>query len=399
MHEPLKVLHVITTTDRGGAEAQLLRLISHSPTLKLSHHVVCLRPRGVLADEIETAGSTLECLDLSPQPSRLWGGMRRLQACLEHMQPDIIQSWLYHANLLALLAKPADGPPLLWSLHSSKLGSESLGRYTRLVMYACRRLSKRPQAIMANSEEGRRYHQDQGYPSGHFHVIPNGFDPDIFKPDQPERAKRRVELGLNDDRVLVGLVARFDPVKNLPGFLKAAALARAQRPQLAFLLLGSGVIEDNPALASALSPPLRGHCFLLGESNQVPAWLAAMDVHASFSNSEGFSNAIGEAMAAGLPQIVSDVGDSALLNGECGEVIPAGDEAALAKAMVSMVDLGAEGRASLGALARQRIKDHFSLANNVAAYYDLYRQICTQRPKERPAEPAMAEAQTGDRLE
>jgi glycosyltransferase involved in cell wall biosynthesis len=147
------------------------------------------------------------------------------------------------------------------------------------------------------------------------------------------------------------------------------------RPELAFLALGMDVTPRNPALAAALRPPLVEHCFLLGESDEVPLWLAAMDAHVLSSFSEGLSNAIGEAMAAGLPQIATAVGDNTIMVGDCGIIIPPADDDALVKAMLQIVDMGASGRERLGQKARQRIKDHFSPANNVQNYYEKYKQM------------------------
>ena len=380
MTQPLKVLHVITTTDLGGAEVQLLGLIAKSDHRQMRHHVVCLRPRGVLAAQMEQAGATLQSMDLSASPVLLPRGILALRRIIQRAEPHVINSWLYHANLLAVLANPKDGAPILWGLYNSALDPKFLSLNSRMVMRACAWLSKRPRGIMANSQEGKSYHLGEGYPASRFEVIVNGFDTERFRPDPRERQRRRQELGLGPERILLGLVGRYDPVKNHAGFLRAAAKAAGQRPELAFVSLGTEVVPSNPALAQALREPLAGRCFLLGESEEVPQWLTAMDAHVLCSFSEGFSNAIGEAMAVGLPQIVTDVGASAYLVGGCGIVIPPDDEDALVRAMVDMVDIGQAGRQAMGQKARQRIKEHFSLEHNVAQYYSLYQQMMASAP-------------------
>ena len=375
MSRPLKILHVTTTTDRGGAEVQLLEFITHSSPDQMVHHVVCLRPLGVLAARMEQAGATVESLNLSSNPAMLLKGLWGLRRIIKLFQPTVINSWLYHANLLALLAKPFPPPPLLWGVHNSGIDPNYLKYNTRLLMSACAKLSSWPKGIVTNSEKGRTYHVNAGYPLAGFEVILNGFDTDRFRPDLQERTRLRNKLGLTPERVLLGMVSRFDPVKNHAGFLRAAARAVALRPELAFVALGTDVTPQNPALSLALQSPLKDHCFLLGESDEIPNWLTAMDAHVLNSFSEGLSNAVGEAMAAGLPQISTAVGDNTIMIGDCGIIIPPADEDALVKAMLEIVDMGAAGREQLGQKARQRIKDHFSPASNVQNYYKIYKQL------------------------
>jgi len=176
--------------------------------------------------------------------------------------------------------------------------------------------------------------------------------------------------------VVFGHVARFDPMKDHAGLLRAAAALVAARPQARLVLIGQGVDGANPALARAVAEyGLAGHAHLLGPRPDVAAWTAGFDVAVSSSVSEGFPNVVGEAMACGVPCLVTDVGDSALVVGDAGRVVPPADAAALAAAAAALVDLGEDGRRRLGAAARARVAAEFGLPVVIGRYEAFYRDL------------------------
>lgn len=366
----VRVCHVITTTDRGGAETQLLRLVAALPPPEWEHHVICLRPEGELAGRLRAAGATVSALGLAPRPWVLFGAARRLRALIKGLAPDLVQTWLYHADLMGALA--AGGRPLVWGLRNADL---ALSASTGLVAWLCARLSRRPAAIVANSQAGAVHHQRRGYSPRRMLVIANGVDVELYRPDPGARAARRAELGLAADDLLVGHVARLDPAKDHAGFLDAARILAGRLNNARFVLMGLGVEPGNPALAGCAVPPLVGRCHLLGPRDDVPAWLAAMDVFAQSSVSEGLPNALAEAMSAGVACAATAVGDSAELLGACGRLAPPGQPFALAEAMEALLRLPAEARTELGARARARIVERYSLAAMAAAYAGLYREL------------------------
>jgi glycosyltransferase involved in cell wall biosynthesis len=207
-------------------------------------------------------------------------------------------------------------------------------------------------------------------------VISNGFDCDIFRPDEHTRCGIREQLGLESTSILVGMVSRLHPMKDHSGFLQAASLVFRLHPESRFLLVGKGLADGEPALTKLIKQlNLTGRVLLLGERTDTPRFTAALDIACSSSAwGEGFSNAIGEAMACGVPCVVTDVGDSAYLVRDTGVTVPPRNPDALAHAIGKLIDAGPAKRKELGMAARRRIESEFSLPKIARRYEDLYKE-------------------------
>jgi glycosyltransferase involved in cell wall biosynthesis len=368
----LRIAHVITTTSAGGAERQLLTLVANSGG-NLDHTVIGLQAAGELAPAMESAGAEMINLGLKPGPMALIKGPSLVSQALQQAQPQVVQTWLYHSDLLGALAVGSSGkPPLVWGLRNSDL---SLSSSTQLVLKACAALSNRPSAILANSRSGADWHQKLGYPAEKIRVIPNGFDTSRFKPNPDARAQIRAELNIPNDAIVVGRVARLDSAKDFPGLAAAAQIALSQQPKLFFLLIGQNVEISHPQMKPWQEPALAQRSLLLGYRDDIPRLLNVMDLHVSNSLSEGLSNALGEAMASGVVSVVTDVGDSREMMGDTGWVVPPAEPAALGQALLDMAGLGSEHLRRLGAKARARIEGHYSLQTMVKAYCELYAEL------------------------
>lgn len=376
----MKILHVITDLDVGGAETMLLRLATGMDPARFPCRVVSLIEPGPVGERLREAGIGVDALGMRrgrPSPLGLW----RLARLLRAFRPDVVQTWLYHADLIGLaalrLAFPfGPRPALAWNLRCSYMALDQYPRMTALTLKACAALSRLPDAVLTNSSEARRFHEGLGYRARRFEVIPNGFDTARFRPDPEARRAVRGELGIPQDAPVVGHVARFDPMKGHDTFVEAAALADSRLAGAHFVLVGRGVDDANAALARWLSRSgLDGdRVHLLGERNDVPRLMAAMDVHVSSSLGESFPNAVGESMACGVPNVVTDVGDSAVLVDGTGRVAPPEDPAALAEALAGMLADGPSIR-ELGRYARERIKKDYSLPAIVAKFAVFYESL------------------------
>lgn len=374
----MKVVHVITGLGVGGAEVMLARLLSGMNRDRFRSSVVSLTELGAIGEEIRHEGIPVHTLGMRPGlPDP--GALARLIRLLQRERPDVVQTWLYHADLLGgVAARLAGNLPVAWGIHSSNLEPGIVKRSTILTARACARLSPwLPGAIVCCSEATRRAHAALGYSAEKLVVIPNGFDLDRFRPDPDARLAVRRELGLPDGAPVIGLLARFHPQKGHRVFVEAAALLHAHRPDAHFLLAGDGVTIENPELTGWIDAAgLHGRCHLLGRRGDVARLHASLDLATSSSVAvEAFSLVVGEAMACGVPCAVTDVGDSALLVGETGRVVPADDPVALAGALADLLGLDPAARAELGRWARQRIADHFSLPRIVRRYEDLYERL------------------------
>jgi glycosyltransferase involved in cell wall biosynthesis len=235
------------------------------------------------------------------------------------------------------------------------------------------------------SEQGRALYEGLGFAASKLCVIPNGFDLDAFRPDACARADVRREIGIPPDAPLVGLVARYDPLKDHSTFLRAAAMLAQKRPDPHFLLCGDKVDGHNAALVGEIgSLGLSRVCHLLGPRRDVARIHAALDVAASSSISEAFPLAVGEAMACGVPCVATDVGDSALIVGPTGRIVPPRDPAALAAAWAHVLGMQPEARQALGLAARQRVLERYELGGVTRRYEALYEQCVEQRAAARP---------------
>jgi len=207
-------------------------------------------------------------------------------------------------------------------------------------------------------------------------VIPNGFDPLVFKPDREARLWQRKQLGITDETPVVGLVGRFHPQKDHWNFVQAAALLHRQIREAHFVLAGPGISWGNQVLANWIEGAgLRHNFHLLHPPQDIPKLTATFDIATLSSITEAFPNVVGEAMSCGVPCVVTDVGDAVAMIGETGVVVPVSNPQALAEGWRGMLETGRENRLYLGKLARQRIVEQYSLAGTVASYENLYKRL------------------------
>jgi glycosyltransferase involved in cell wall biosynthesis len=377
--ERLRIVHVITgPLATGGAEVMLHALIQASDPERTAHEVISLTDLGCVADRIRELGVRTRALGMSRNRLRIPNPLKvlRLASLIRELRPDVVQTWLYHADLIGgIAAKLAGGPRIFWGIHNSTLDRTHSRRTTRWTVAVCARLSGVvPDGIVSVSRAALDLHVSAGYDPEKFTVIPNGFDLTRFRPDARQRRAARTELGVSEGAVVIGLVARMDPQKDHRNFLRAAALLARRRPLARFLLCGEGATADNPALVRDIAEHrLLDRVLLLGRRSDIPRVMNALDVGTlSSAFGEAFPLAIGEAMACGVPCVVTDLGDSAYLVGDTGRVVPPRDPEALAGAWQALVDAGPEARRALGRAARDRVAARFSLPYVADAYAELY---------------------------
>lgn len=372
----LRIVHVIAGLQASGAEIALYRLVAQSGANGLSHTVVSLTGRGELAPDLEAVGCRVVSLGLRPG-LQLPLDLIRAARTLAGLKPDVIQGWMVHGNLVAwatrlLLHRRAK---LAWNLRMSlKNAVYESARTLRLTQWAGQ-ASRTVDLLISNSAAGLEDHLAIGYAPRGTAVIPNGYDPEIFRPDPLVRSRMRRDWDMPDHAVVFGLIGRYHAVKGHDVFIQAAALARAHDDMM-FVLAGRDASPGNPELNAALERHgLKERFRLLGARSDIPAVLCGLDVVCIPSVYEGFPNSLGEAMAAGLPCIATDVSDVARIMGDSGRLIAVGDGQGLADAMADLAALGPAGRASLGERARERILKNYSLARVAADYGERYRAL------------------------
>ena len=364
----------MTDLKTGGAEITLLKLLSAMDRAIFEQQVISLGGVGAIGVQIEALGVKVHALNLN-QPRNFLSAIFRLWHLVRGFRPDLIQGWMYHGNLVAYIAGVlCNCKTVLWNVRQTLAGLHEEKWLTAWCIRIGAWLSQRPAGILYNSRVASVQHAAVGYCARKTILISNGFDAKLFCPDKTAATGVRKELGLTEGDRLVGLVARYHPMKDHDAFLVATSYLAARFQKVHFVLVGREVTPENSVLASRLAElALIERVHLLGERADIPRITAALTVAVNCSwRGEAFSNAVGEAMASGVPCVVTDVGDSAWIVGEGGRIIAPKDPRALAEAIAEILDLTAEDYHKISDLARQRIESHFSLERVVAEYENLY---------------------------
>ncbi|HHG85109.1 MAG TPA: glycosyltransferase, partial [Bacteroidetes bacterium] len=277
----------------------LYKLLSVTDLTTNTVDVISLTDIGSTGKKIETLGVPVRALNMRGGIGNLLLVLK-LATWLKRSKPDIIQTWMYHADLLGgIAAKFAGGIPLAWGIHNSNLNPALSKRSTIWTAKLCAMFSHwLPSKIVCVSDGARNAHEAIGYSAEKMTLIPNGIDTAAFKPNRDCRISVRQELGIGRNTILIGLIARFDPQKDHHSFIKAAKLLSSFYPKAHFLLCGDGIDWENENLVSWIDNEGLRRCFhLLGLRDDIPRLTAALDIASSSSFGESFSLTLGEAMA------------------------------------------------------------------------------------------------------
>jgi glycosyltransferase involved in cell wall biosynthesis len=367
---PLRILFVTSGLKRGGAEGFLVRLATRLVARGHVCGVASFGSRAPLVPALVAGGVLVH---------ELGGGailpLAGLNAFARRFRPDVVQGWMYRGNLGALAAawgvRPK--PAVVWSVRQGLNDLHLSRRRTRYAVAANGRLSRCPFAIVYNAESARQKHIAAGFAADKSRVIVNGIDAHDRAEGDASRSSAREKLRLAEADFVVTLLARWHPVKNHRGFVRAAGLFARQRPGARFLLAGKGIDSENRTLSSWLQEERIGdRASLLGERTDVQGLLLATDVATLASIGEALPNVLLEAMALGVPCVAPDVGDIADLVGTTGVVVPAGDDAALAAGWERLAAMTDPDRRALGERARARVVEFYGLDRAVAAFEALF---------------------------
>lgn len=373
--QPL-IAHLITDLHTGGAESMLVRLLSAS-SYRNASSVMSMRSRGTRGAQIDALGVPLETFGISLSPNGFRSAYN-LHRAVRRSRPRVVQGWMYHANVAATLSTSnlADSVHV-WNIRETLQDIRREKPLTRAVILLGAALSARPSAIVYNSHASAEQHERLGYSSRNAIVIPNGIDTDLYAPSNDARLALRAALGVSADTVLVGRIGRYHPMKDFSTMLAAAAAVSSMLPQVHYVLGGPGVTSDNREISKRIATHgLADKVHLVGDVKDVPAFMAGLDVNCSSSAwGEAFPNVIVEAMAAGVPCVTTDVGDSAYVLGNGGFVVPPSDPPALATALLKLLCLDNINRRAIGDAGRRRAQREFALRDVAARYDELYTHL------------------------
>lgn len=366
------VVHIITGLGKGGAEASLFKLATHDK--KYKHVVLSLLDEGVYGPMLLAKGVEVIVLGM-PRGNITFRGFLQLFRVIFALRPEVVQTWLYHADLLGgFAAKLAGVRRIVWGIRHSSLEPSANKASTLWVMRMCSWVSRWvPHAIVSCSARATEVHIAAGYKAEKFTTIPNGYDLKTYIPKPVSGSAWRSEKMFGADLPLIGCVARWDVLKDHANLLAALALVRSKH-EFRCVLVGPEMDSSNAELIGLIAAHgLEDVVLPLGQTGDVPAVMNAIDLHVLASRGEAFPNVVAEALACGTPCVVTDVGDAAYIVGKYGWVVPPGDSAALAESICAALDeWGNSDWHDRKRLGRERVESLFSLDQMVAAYESVW---------------------------
>lgn len=362
-----KILFFIRSLNAGGAERQLV--VTAKGLAERGHKITVLTfySGGFYADEL--TNTKVQLLSLNKKGRwDLLAFFYRLFKALRQQSPDVIYSYMNTANILAVILRPFISPArIVWGVRASNMDLDNYDWLSRWCYWLECRLSRFADVIIANSNAGLEYAVEHGFPRQKITVIPNGIDCERFYPDKSAGDQLRQLWGVAENERLIGVVGRIDPMKGIPIFLEAATIIKQRHARVRFVWVGVGEASYEKAIRElATQLGLDDVLIWAGCNSDMTAVYNAFDITSSSSYGEGFPNVLGEAMACGVPCVATDVGDSALIIGQTGQVTHPNDARSLADAILIQLELKTKGQ-----IQRDRIVSRYSLSKLCAKTEDI----------------------------
>lgn len=379
----MKILHIITGLTQGGAESALFRLVTYKKDINTIHVVISMVDMGVYGEQL--ANENIEVHMLGMQRGRLSiKAVGKLWRLLKQIKPDIVQTWMYHADLIGgIVARLAGFPNICWGIVHFNLDPGVADKSTRWTASACALLSYLiPKKIISCSQAANPVHKKIGYDISKFCTIPLGYDLNELVRNETARNQLRNQWGIPKDAILIGCLARWNPQKDHQNLLKAFAIVSEKYPDTYCFLAGREIDNNNQELVELITITNDGNnkLFLLGVIDHISSIMSAIDIHVLSSIGEAFPNVVAESMACETPCVVTNVGDTKQIVGELGWVVPSSDSAALANAIMLAI-VAIEDKQSWEIrkkMCRQVIIEKYSMERMVESYCTTWKSLLTE---------------------
>jgi glycosyltransferase involved in cell wall biosynthesis len=362
----MKIVHIVTGLGDGGAEHTLFKICKQD--IKNKHIVISFKRYGKYFSLLNKLGIKVYCLNASFFSIHKFFFLIKL---LQSLKPDIVQTWLVHADLVGSIAARLAGiKKILWNVRYSNIEIDKSKLTTILIIKALAKLSYIiPEIIVINSKKAKKIYESKGYDKRKLKYIPNGYDLSTLKVSKSQKIDFQKKIKIKKQIPLIGYVARYDPLKDHLNLLNALSLIRLKGKDFFCILVGSN-INKNKILINEIKKLKLNNCIrLLGPMNNVSKIMNSLDIHILSSASEGFPNVVAEAMAHKTPCVVTNVGDSSYIVGKTGWVVPPNDSIKLAKAIeTALNEIGIKNWNKKCNLARVRIKQKFSIDKMIKSY-------------------------------
>ena len=366
------VFHIIVSLKIGGAELMLKRLLTECLNYNNYHQtVITLKGSEVIDNDLRAKGIEVVNLDIRSLSSFL-GGIYRLMMLMRAKKPDAVFTWMYHADLVGgLLAYLSGIKNIIWGIRNTQIPQQGLS-VTKFIIKLCSILSFIvPRVIVCAGHSAKNMHTRLGYCSTKMIVIPNGYDLTAFNPSQNLKIKVKKKLGIKKELKVIGIVGRFDELKDFNNFTKAASRVARKFDNVCFFMAGRGIdLQNNELMLLIKAAKIVDRVYLFGELDPHDIY-AAMDFYCLSSKAEGFPNVVAEAMAMETPCIVTDVGDARIIVNKLGKVVPPNNSYQLSEAIINMLRQPDSVIIKMGAEARQSIYDNYDIKKIAKQYFKL----------------------------
>jgi glycosyltransferase involved in cell wall biosynthesis len=372
----MKILHIIIGLKLGGAENMLKRLVESGAGRISQTVVISLTSLGEVGESLRKLGVTVHTLEMNTfihVPVTLW----RLIRLIQRYRPAVIQTWMYHADLIGgLAARLAGSYAIVWGIRSTSIPQGRLSITYWLIRLCAIGSYFIPDRIICCANSAKAAHIKLNYSEKRMIVIPNGFDFSVLQFDEEKRSIARARLGINDGDVVIGVVGRFDPLKDYSNFVSAAALVAVRYENVKFLVVGRGNEWSNATLRGWIeSAGLIDRFYLVSQQTDVAHFLMVMDIFCLSSVNEAFPNVVVEAMAIGLPCVVTRAGDAADILDDDSFVVPVKDSILLAEALLRMCNLSPVDRRVLGSRNAKKVRIEYAIDKIRRKYQEVYDEV------------------------
>ena len=359
-----KAIHIITGLDKGGAERFLYNLISNGLKGQFSNSVISLMSEGYYGNLLKKKRIPVFSLDMKRGQIN-FSALRNLKRILSDQKPDVIQGWMYHGNLAALLGylMISRKASLSWTIRLSLEIYKRMKFTTRLAIKLGSFFSNIPDLIIYNSNRSLKQHRDIGYNKHNDFSIPNGFDIRVWKPNKKIRLALRNKLKISNNTKVIGYVGRGDDQKDIPTLFKAFDRVCKKHSNIVLITVGRNLKKYSTN---------NKKIFFLGQQSNVHELMQIFDLLCLSSKAEGFPNVIGEAMATGVPCVTTDVGDAKNIVGKTGWISPPNDPISLANCLDNALKNSPKRLKKYGQIARKKIVNNFSIDDVKNQYISLY---------------------------
>jgi len=375
----MKIIHIVTGLGDGGAEHTLFKICKYD--IKNKHIVISFKRYGKYFSLLNKLGIKVYCLNASFFSIHKFFFLIKL---LQSLKPDIVQTWLVHADFIGSIAARLAGiKKILWNVRYSNIEIDKSKLTTILIIKVLAKLSYIiPEIIVIVSKKAKKIYESKGYDKRKLKFIPNGYDLSNLKGSEVQKIDFQKKIKIKKQIPLIGYVARYDPLKDHLNLLNALSLIRLKGKDFFCILVGSN-INKNKILISEIKKLRLNNCVrLLGPVKNVSKVMNLLDIHVQSSASEGFPNVVAEAMVHKTPCVVTNVGDSSYIVGKTGWVVPPNDSVKLAKAIeTAFNEIGTKNWNKKCNEARVRIKQKFSLSKMIKSYNKVWIKVFKKNNK------------------